>query len=192
MRLKLLALGCALYAGAALAADPRDTVDALHQALENAAGEQSTWESRHEAIGPVVKATHDLDYIARFTVRRQWTELSAPQRQAFLQAFADLAVNTYVARFKSIEPGAFGYSGEEPLPRGRHQVAAFISPAEGEPVSLDYVLRSGDEGWKIINVVADGVSDLALKRAEYQRIISEQDFDALIAELKDQAQRLLQ
>jgi hypothetical protein len=38
--------------------------------------------------------------------------------------------------------------------------------------------------------VADGVSDLALKRAEYQRVFSSGGLEGLLAELDEQTKRL--
>ena len=171
-------------------AEPADTVTALHQALEAAAGGDLTWDGRYDLIAPVIRSSHDLGYIGRFTIRRQWRGLNEQQREAFLAAFSSLAINTYVARFGAVKSGAFSYSGEYAVEGERYRVSAFITPADGEPVSLDYVLRAEDGVWKIINVVADGVSDLALKRAEYQRIIGEQGIAGLIDEINAQAARL--
>ena len=58
---------------------------------------------------------------------------------------------------------------------------------------MEYLLQQeGAAGWRIINIVADGVSDLALKRAEYQRILSTGSIDTLITELEAQTERLRQ
>jgi phospholipid transport system substrate-binding protein len=54
------------------------------------------------------------------------------------------------------------------------------------------LLQNGAAGWRIINIVADGVSDLALKRAEYQRVLASGTLDTLIAELEAQTARLQQ
>ena len=40
--------------------------------------------------------------------------------------------------------------------------------------------------WRIVNVVADGVSDLSLRRAEYTETMQKKGFTALIAHLKAQ------
>ena len=41
-----------------------------------------------------------------------------------------------------------------------------------------------------MNIIVDGVSDLALKRAEYGRLMDSGGFAALIAELADQTERM--
>ena len=58
-------------------------------------------------------------------------------------------------------------------------------------MTLTYVLHQTEDGpWKVINVVANGVSDLALKRAEYQRILRDGDFAELLEHIGEQSQRL--
>jgi len=36
-----------------------------------------------------------------------------------------------------------------------------------------------------MNIIADGVSDLALKRSEYTSVLSREGFDALIAKMNE-------
>jgi phospholipid transport system substrate-binding protein len=51
-------------------------------------------------------------------------------------------------------------------------------------VQLDYRLRSGPDGWRIIDVFMNGtVSELALRRSEYSAVLDRDGFDGLIAAL---------
>ena len=74
---------------------------------------------------------------------------------------------TYAARFKAVGADTFkpGTAGA-PDTGGRVQVTTAVA-RDGQPdLSLDYLLQRDEQGWHIINIVADGVSDLALKRAD--------------------------
>ena len=114
-----------------------------------------------------------MPYIAEFALRRQWGSLTEDERQRFVAAFQRLSVMTYAARFGNVAPDAFRpIEAGAPDANGRVQVTTAIK-REGQPdVSLEYLLQQDGEDWKIINIVADGVSDLALKRAEYQRVFA--------------------
>jgi len=68
----------------------------------------------------------------------------------------------------------------------RVYVHASLTPADGEDVILAYTLERKSDGWQIVNVVADGVSDLALRRAEYSRVIRNGGFEALMEHLDEQ------
>ena len=69
----------------------------------------------------------------------------------------------------------------------------FAELSDKKELSFEYILQSmsdstnNDEStsddWRIINVVVDGISDLALKRSNYVNILNELGFDALIKEL---------
>jgi phospholipid transport system substrate-binding protein len=172
---------------------PAATIASLQQALMAASGRtsSSTVEQRYRALEPVIVATHDLPYIAEFALRRQWPSLTEDDRERFIAAFQRLSVMTYAARFGNVASDAFRpLETAEPDGNARVQVATGIK-REGQPdVSLEYLLQQSMERWRIINIIADGVSDLALKRAEYQRVFAERGIDGLITELEQQTARL--
>ena len=54
-----------------------------------------------------------------------------------------------------------------------------------KPVKFDYMLKEKGNSWRIINIIANGVSDLALKRSEYTTILQREGFDALITKINE-------
>jgi phospholipid transport system substrate-binding protein len=172
---------------------PAATIVTLQQGLIAVAERtpQATLDERYQALEPLIVATHDLPYIAEFSLRRQWGSLSELDRQRFVAAFQRLSVMTYAARFTNVGPETFRAVTPGSLAEaGRAQVSTAIARTGASDVSLDYLLQQGAAGWRIINIVADGVSDLALKRAEYQRVLTSGSLDTLIAELEAQTARL--
>ena len=59
-------------------------------------------------------------------------------------------------------------------------VKTLLNRASGEPVNLDYYFR----GARVFNVVADGVSDLSLRRADYAGIIREEGIEGLVIHIE--------
>jgi phospholipid transport system substrate-binding protein len=117
--------------------------------------------------------------------------LNDDERQRFVAAFQRLSVMTYAARFANVAPDAFRpLDAGMPDASGRVQVKTAIKREGQADVSLEYLLQQDGDDWKIINIVADGVSDLALKRAEYQRLFASGGIEGLIAELERQTNRL--
>jgi phospholipid transport system substrate-binding protein len=51
-------------------------------------------------------------------------------------------------------------------------VRQLVQPS-GDINRFDYILRQGKDGWRIIIILADGVSDPALKRVEYRVILQQ-------------------
>ncbi len=205
MRLRSLLCACACAAACVLVVNggraaeirtdsPAATVASLQQGLVEVARDNpaAAIEERYRQLEPLIVATHDLPYIAEFALRRQWSSLSADDRQRFIAAFQRLSVMTYAARFGNVAADAF--RPIEPAAtdaNGRVQVTTAIARANQRDVSLEYLMQRNGDDWKIINIVADGVSDLALKRAEYQRLFAIAGVAGLIAELEEQSKRLL-
>jgi phospholipid transport system substrate-binding protein len=189
-------MAAALVCGAAGAeldtSTPPATIETLHAGLIAVAAKHAgaALDERYRELVPLIAATHDLPYIAEFALRRQWPALSPADRERFIAAFTRLSVTTYASRFKNVTARTFAIAGSSPPAGVRAQVTAAITRAEGADVSLEYSLHESGGGWKIINIIADGVSDLALKRAEYQRILANGTIDDLIAELDSQTARL--
>jgi phospholipid transport system substrate-binding protein len=174
----------------ALAA-PANVVAELHAGIVAAAADPARGvDARFGELEPLVRRTHDLPYIAELSIRRYWAGLTDEQRQRFVAAFSRLSIMTYAARFGTATAATFEMSGSEDGGNGRVLVHAAINRASDPDVSLDYMLHERDGGWRIINILADQVSDLALKRAEYARVLSAGTIDDLIAELESQADEL--
>jgi phospholipid transport system substrate-binding protein len=174
-------------------ASPVATITGLQTALVETARRLGSADvaQRYSALEPTIVATHNLPYIAEFALRRQWAGLTEDERMRFVAAFRRLSVMTYAARFGQVAADAFRpIDAAAPDANGRVQVTTAIK-REGQPdVSLEYLLQKDGEDWTIINIVADGVSDLALKRAEYQRVFASGGIEGLIAELERQTDRL--
>jgi len=172
-------------------------VETLHAALfaSMQAGAVGT-QARADQLRPVVHAGFDFPTIARVVLGQTWGTLDEAERQRFLAVFAELSVATYASRFDSHTDERFVTLGSE---LGRRAGEALVRtqlqrPASGKrPVSLHYLLRSGSDGaWRIVNVVADGVSDLSLKRTEYATVLRNASIADLMARLESQTQGLLE
>jgi phospholipid transport system substrate-binding protein len=185
-------------AGAADGAIATDTPDATVASLQRGlvavsrAHPSANIGERYRALEPLIEQTHDLPYIAEFALRKQWPGLSESDRQRFVAAFEKLSVMTYASRFKNVSADTFKSGGPDTVESGRAHVLTSIARKDQPDIPLDYMLEQKDGAWRIINIIADGVSDLALKRAEYQRILASGSIDDLIKELEAQTARLQQ
>ena len=161
-------------------------IESLHDALVATAADSSlSFDERYEKLAPVVTESHDFDFISRFVLRRSWSKLEPAQREKFIDTFQRLSITNYASRFANIKERSLAVTGVRGTSGKRLQVDALLQTAELN-VNLSYTLKALDESWAIINVVADGVSDLALRRAEYSQVLKKQGFDGLIRRLDGQ------
>ena len=180
VRLAALALGlslavqAALPAPAASAPEAEAKVDRFHAALI-AAMQAGGFGERMALLEPAVAEFFDVATVARISVGASWRGLSEERRAAFVELLERLILATYADRFDSYSGQRFVRLEVATASTGT-VVKSQIQRASGEPVNLDYYFR----GERVFNVVADGVSDLSLRRADYASIIRGQGFDALV------------
>ena len=165
---------------------PEQIVNYLHESLIKAMreGEKLGYQGRFELLAPVIDHTHDLDFIARTTLGANWAQLDAEQQRIFTDVFRKLSIGTYAGWFNSHAGERFEFLEQQSMPRDQILVRSRLVPLKGEPVRFDYILRHGKDGWRIVNILADGVSDLALKRVEYRAVLQRDGFSTLIDMLK--------
>jgi hopanoid biosynthesis associated membrane protein HpnM len=144
------------------------------------------YEGRYKRLAPAVEESHDLPGIAQFAAGRYWEKISEQQRIAYVDAFAKMSIATYAYRFDDYSGESFKAVSEEGTGKSDALVHTLFSKANGENIHFDYVLRRKDGVWRIINIIVDGVSDLAIKRSEYGNILRDQEADVLIAKLQGQ------
>ena len=173
-------MGVLVYAAGAHAAGDGSSqrVEAFHAALV-AMMDAPDFAAREAAIQPHVAQFFDVATIARLSVGAgTWSELDAAARDQLVALQRELIAATYAQRFKSGGSQRFRVLEARQL-RSGEVVRSQVLPPSGEPVSLDYAFKDG----RVINVLADGVSDLSLRRTEYARVLDEVGFDGLLTEL---------
>ena len=187
--LGLLLSAAAAGADAAGAPAPTEIVGAFHAALIDAMqhGKTLACEQRIQRLAPVIRSTFEIPELAHLVLRRHWSGLSAAQQRQFTEALEQLIVTTYASEFNAYGGESFGAPVQQELPAGRRKVHTTLNHPPDAPVSFDYVLQPAHEGWRVINVLADGISDLALRSAQYDSVIKSQGFDQLVSGLHKQA-----
>ncbi len=181
---------CTVLPGAAQDSDAVATVDELHTALLDIMQNANSLglAGRRDRIAPVIRESLDLPFITRFALGRHWLELSTEQRDTIVDVFSRWTIAHYASRFNGYSGEQFETVSSEPARRGRQLVRTVleVSNDRGENVTLDYLLHEIDGKWRIVNVIANGVSDLSLKRADYGAVVKAQGLDELIAKLNAQ------
>jgi phospholipid transport system substrate-binding protein len=148
-------------------------------------GKQLGYKGRYDKLYEPVLNSHDLTKIARIVVGKEWEKLSEAQQQNLADIFIRLSVASYAHNFKDYSGESFVFDSEEETARGGVVVHSTLIIPDDKPVKFDYMLKEKGNSWRIINIIANGVSDLALKRSEYTTILQREGFDALITKINE-------
>ncbi len=140
---------------------------------------------RYRLLEPVVKEVYDFVSISRYVLGSHWKQLSPEEKKTFIQKMTEFGIAAYAAEFNDYSGEQFKILSEEPF-RERLKVVKAVLEVPKEPsVQFVYILKPADGGWKIIDVRYDGVSDLALKRAQFSDILAKEGFQALLSKLDE-------
>ena len=99
--------------------------------------------------------------------------------------WSQYSVSAYAHNFKDFSGESFAFVSEEETGRGGVIIHTNLQIPGEKDVKFDYQMKKKDDSWQIMNIIADGVSDLALKRSEYTTVLSREGFDALIAKMNE-------
>jgi phospholipid transport system substrate-binding protein len=164
---------------------------ALLQAMHM--GKGTPFAQRYQVIAPAVEGAFDLPAILAASVGLGWSSIAPQQKQALLAVFSRYTIASYAASFDS-------YNGEriELLPQQQRQagqdivVATQIVPAGGgSPTRLDYVMHRTSQGWRVVDVLADGsISRVAVQRSDFRSLIAGGNPAPLIASLTQKVNSL--
>jgi len=164
------------------------TINALHAQLLIAMQlpRETTPSQRIELLRPAIEAAFDFSTIGRIILGESWRALSSEQKITFIDILQQLSVATYANNFSKFSGQKFLVTQvkiKKKLTIIDTQLTRSSDTSDKEPVSLKYLLKKNNGKWGIVNVIAQGVSDLALKRAEYSSIIKKRGFESLIQQL---------
>lgn len=192
----LILLGCvftlwtALQPNLAAAATASDTVRNFYQTLQYNMqnGPSLGQQGRVARLAPVVPRVFDIPYMTQLAVgSTAWATLPDQQRQQVMQAFEHYVTAVYAERFDKYSGERLDVIGEQPTGYGT-LVKTQIVKADGEPVTLNYLMVNGSGGPQVGDVYLSGtISELAARRADFSSTLRTQGVPGLIAALNKKA-----
>ena len=167
------------------AADAKKPVDRLNAALLESmkGGKTLGYTGRFKKLDPVVRDTFDFDAVSVIALGAHWKKLSETQQQAFKAKLTELSVATYSAQFKEYGGESFVFDSSQDAKNGRILLRYNLTAPKETPIKFEYFVGQFSGQWRIINIVVDGISDLALKKAQYTSVIDREGYEALESKL---------
>jgi len=109
----------------------------------------------------------DVRFITRFVVGQVWQSATPDQRRQLLEIMEGRLAALCAARIREDEGARFEILEVVPVPAGDMLVATRLAANARSPIALSWRIHGGEAGWRILDIVSDGRSLMATKRAEY-------------------------
>ena len=159
----------------------QEVLEAVKGDKQLAAGDrQKVIKLAEEKILPHV----DFEEATRLAVGRGWKEATPEQRKKLVAEFRNMLVRTYSNAIGAYEGQTMKVLPVRMKPGDTDATVRneFIRPG-GKPVLIDYSMRKADAGWKIYDIVVEGVSLVLTYRSEFDAVVKQEGIDGLIKRL---------
>jgi phospholipid transport system substrate-binding protein len=141
---------------------------------------------RREMLRRVVYQEFDFGRMSQSAVGRSWLKFSPGQQQRFTDLFRQLLENTYMNMIERYDGERVEFLKEVPKAQDLILVDSVIH-AKGQQYKVAYYMRqSAGGGWKVDDVVIEGVSVVANYRSQFQQAIrTPDDIEPLLTRLQE-------
>ncbi len=193
MKLKNLLVAASLFATTVIAADLAP--DAL---VKNTAEEVLTIVKQDKDIqaGNTKKVVElvevkvlphfDFTRMTRLAMARNWSKASDSQKATLTQEFKTLLVRTYsvsLARYKNQKiaylPARVSAEDKDVL------VKTLVEQPGGQGIPIEYKMERTPEGWKVFDIIVEGVSLVTNYRGEFNAQIEKGGVEGLLKSLSE-------
>jgi phospholipid transport system substrate-binding protein len=158
-----------------------DVLNAIKSDKQLAAGDkQKALKLAEEKVLPHI----DFAEATRLAVGRSWKQASAEQKKELTEQFRRMLVRTYANAIGPYQGQTMKVSPSRQKPDDKEAtvLSQFIRQG-GPPVKLEYQMRKTDDGWKVYDIVVEGVSLVLTYRSEFDVVVKQQGIDGLIKRL---------
>ncbi len=164
----------------------RETVDAVLAVLldKSLQGPENT-EKRREKMRQAVFQRFGFEEMSQRALGPHWQKRTPAEKKEFTNLFGELLERSYINKIES-------YTGEQKVlytketidKDGYASVRTEIVVKRDANVEVEYRLLRRDGTWQVYDVVIEGVSLVNNYRTQFNNIVSQESYDALVKKLK--------
>jgi len=193
----VVAVFCTLLAATAAAADiapdvlAKNTTEEVLAIIKADKDIQAGSQKKiHDLVDAKVLPHFNFAHMTMLAVGKNWNRATAAQQQALTREFRTLLVRTYSASLTAYKNQVIEFKPLSMQPGDTDvKVKTEVVQPGGKPIPIDYRMEKKPEGWKVYDVVVDGVSLVTNYRNSFASEIRQSGIDGLIKTLADKNQR---
>jgi phospholipid transport system substrate-binding protein len=168
----------------------QSTQEFVNQALKIIADKQTPVADRASQLRELIEPRFDFTEMARQALGRHWRSLRPDQRQDFADVFKSFMETAYLSRIGDYSGQRVEFVKQSSLGAGYAQVNSNIVQTGKAPIPVNYLLEQTDGNWRVYDVTVDNISIIQNYRNQFNRVINENGFEKLLADLKAKQQQL--
>jgi phospholipid transport system substrate-binding protein len=135
-------------------------------------------------LRPILERFFNFESLTRRGLGPGWKELNPEQQKKATRLFSEIIIRSYTSRFDPSSEVDVQFIRSVDMGNGRQEVPA-IARYQGNAVSVAYRVEPGPEGWRVYDVVIEGVSMASNYRSQFDSIRQKGGPDAVIRAMED-------
>ncbi len=144
----------------------------------------------YDLVSEIVLPHFDFTTMSKWVLGKNWRTLNQDQRQRFTNEFRTLLVRTYAVSLSEYQDQKLNYLPLQAAPGADDvTVRTEVLRGGGPAIPINYSMHLTENGWKVYDVVIDGVSLVVNYRTSFATQIREGGVDKLIEQLAARNQR---
>jgi phospholipid transport system substrate-binding protein len=181
-----LLVACPVFAGVPLdtvKANVTSVLDVLRDPkLRGEAGRKA----KEEKIGAAADTLFDFVELSKRTLGLSWNKFTVEQRKEFVRLFETLLRGIYVDRITAYSDEQVIFRKEVPLSETTAEAQSTVVGKSGR-VEIDYRVMKEESGWRVYDVVIDGVSLISNYRTQFREILANNPPEKLLETLREKS-----
>jgi phospholipid transport system substrate-binding protein len=164
--------------------------------------QQMPLNQRREKLRSMSLYYFDFDSMAKSVLGYHWRELTAVQRSQFVPLFTEFIQDAYLSRMEQATVEKIRQEAKTAQIKFLKQTYFSSDYAEvfstvaledhRAPLEVNYLMHQSGGQWQVYDVTVDAISLIANYRNQFNRIINNQGYPKLIADLEAKREQLRQ
>jgi phospholipid transport system substrate-binding protein len=191
----------AVIAAAPAPTDPMNVVKTgIDQVIAIFNDQQMPLSQRREKLRSMSLNYFDFDSMAKSVLGYHWRDLTPAQRSQFVPLFTEFIQDAYLSNLEQAMVEKIRQEAKTAEVKflkqtyfGADYAEVFSTVAledHRDPLEVNYLMHQSDGQWQVYDVTVDAISLIANYRNQFNRIINNEGYPKLIADLEAKRQQL--
>lgn len=161
---------------------------------------KTTPAARDKKLREIAGANFDFADMARTTLGYHWRQLTPAQQAQFVPLFTSFMENVYLSKMRdysvekvrqNVNKSNVSFTGQQYNGANYAEVHSAVTLQDHpEPINVNYLVKRDGADWKIYDLNIDAISVMANYRNQFNRVLNNDGYPALVSMLQKKAQQL--
>jgi len=164
-------------------ADPKAFVESVRDSVLAVIKSPASDTEKQTQLDKAFRDTADTEWMSKFVLGRNYSKLTPEQQAEYSKVYTDFLSASYVQRFREYNGDVITVNSVKPNNEDFNVDTTINRPGKAA-INVNYRVHKSGNCFKVIDVVAEGVSLISTQRQDFTAAFGQRGYDGLIEVLK--------